>query len=736
MGVAFQAAAITFDDYSRSEIPAFAFFLIFWNITAVQTWRRKQTILGMKWNTLGSDMSTRLRDHIRFQFHGSRIQSPIDGKETLFFPSSLRWQYYTVSFLIFAFALTLSLGGCGAIYYYARPRISRTLIDPYEQWVISGGTALQIMVSNFIYYYLALATTNWENHRLEKDFITSLSGMVIVASVLMLLSLWCLFANDVSLLMCCCLNIVKLSTFQIVNTLASSYYLAFAARFVPSRQQNTNSLGDCGADNCMFPLAVNVITIAAVRVLLHVLLKFVLPYLRYWIMFSCFGAYQDRTLSRQEAQDRGGAGDTTVVTITGNEEAPEMDTIYHYDEEGDVESTGGDTVLGRGSVGGEKFSGVSPLRSKDAAYQTKATNPDTTNRLSTGSGGRTRPAEATNQSSPRGRRQERRQRTLSSSSSRGEATSPRKSPPSPGRHTQQQQQQQQHTASESRPRTRTHSNSEAKDDEDDGSDHDDWDDFDEDDDLVTEDQHADDDEAPRGGRSTRRSVNPDMARTMSSYMQQRQRQEMQELAAAANTTGNRNSRSLVRQHDEGGGDADSDDANEIAIDPFKSFVYHNYDHVREHVTSYNTLLGLLVLSWTFGAALPAVFALVFVWLAVETRGQAWLLLYLYPRPVPRAAENIEPWLDIFDSALTVGILTNAGLIVFTMREFSKWSLGHQCALWIGIVLALLGYRAILRRYCAALPEEVIVQKQRNVFIEHKLVKRHPDVEDSLPLDML
>lgn len=736
MGVAFQAAAITFDDYSRSEIPAFAFFLIFWNITAVQTWRRKQTILGMKWNTLGSDMSTRLRDHIRFQFHGSRIQSPIDGKETLFFPSSLRWQYYTVSFLIFAFALTLSLGGCGAIYYYARPRISRTLIDPYEQWVISGGTALQIMVSNFIYYYLALATTNWENHRLEKDFITSLSGMVIVASVLMLLSLWCLFANDVSLLMCCCLNIVKLSTFQIVNTLASSYYLAFAARFVPSRQQNTNSLGDCGADNCMFPLAVNVITIAAVRVLLHVLLKFVLPYLRYWIMFSCFGAYQDRTLSRQEAQDRGGAGDTTVVTITGNEEAPEMDTIYHHDEEGDVESTGGDTVLGRGSVGGEKFSGVSPLRSKDAAYQTKATNPDTTNRLSTGSGGRTRPAEATNQSSPRGRRQERRQRTLSSSSSRGEATSPRKSPPSPGRHTQQQQQQQQHTASESRPRTRTHSNSEAKDDEDDGSDHDDWDDFDEDDDLVTEDQHADDDEAPRGGRSTRRSVNPDMARTMSSYMQQRQRQEMQELAAAANTAGNRNSRSLVRQHDEGGGDADSDDANEIAIDPFKSFVYHNYDHVREHVTSYNTLLGLLVLSWTFGAALPAVFALVFVWLAVETRGQAWLLLYLYPRPVPRAAENIEPWLDIFDSALTVGILTNAGLIVFTMREFSKWSLGHQCALWIGIVLALLGYRAILRRYCAALPEEVIVQKQRNVFIEHKLVKRHPDVEDSLPLDML
>lgn len=480
----------------------------------------------------------------------------------------------------------------------------------------------------------------------------------------------------------------------------------------------------------MFPLAVNVITIAAVRVLLHVLVKFLLPYLRYWIMFSCFGAYQDRALSRQEAQNGGGPGDMTVVTITGNEEAPEMDAIYHHDDDGDVESTGGDTVLGRGSVGGDKFSGVSPLRSKEA-YQSKPTNLDTTNRSSTGSGGRTRPAEATNQS-PRGRRHERRQRTSSSSSSRSGA----RRTPSPSGRRQQPQQQPATSEPPARPRTRTHSDSEAKDDEDEGSEHDDWDDFDEDDDLVTEDQHVDDDEAPRSsGRQPRRSVNPDMARTMSSYMQQRQRQEMQELAAAANAAGNRNSRSLVRQDEDNGEDDDSE-ANEIAIDPFKSYVYHNYDHVREYVTSYNMLLGILVLSWTFGAALPAIFALVFVWLAVETRGQAWLLLYLYPRPVPRAAENIEPWLDIFDSAITVGILTNAGLIVFTMREFSKWSLGHQCALWIGIVLVLLGYRAILRRYCAALPEEIIVQKQRNVFIEQKLVKRHPDVEDSLPLDML
>lgn len=180
VGIAFQATAITFDNYSRSEIPAFSFFLIFWNITAIQSWRKKQSILGMKWNMLGSDMSTRLRDRIRYQFNGSQIKSPIDGKQTLFFPSSRRWKYFVISFFCFALILAMSIGGCGAIYYYARPRLSRTLIDPFEQWVVSGGTALQIMIANCIYYYIAVATSEWENHRLEKDFVSSLSGTFLL----------------------------------------------------------------------------------------------------------------------------------------------------------------------------------------------------------------------------------------------------------------------------------------------------------------------------------------------------------------------------------------------------------------------------------------------------------------------------------------------------------------------------------------------------------------------------
>jgi hypothetical protein len=690
VGVAFQATAITFDHYSRSEIPVFAFFLIFWNITAVQWWRKKQYMLGLKWNTLGSDMETRMKGHVRYQFQGIHIKSPIDGKEMLYYPASRRWQCYFLSFVILVICICAALVGVGAIYYYARPRISDTIVAPYEQWVISGGTALQIMICNYLYYYIALFSTDWENHRLEKDSVSSFA--------------------------------VKLSLFQIINTLASSMYLAFAARFVPERDRRINSLGDCGYDNCIFPVVINIVTIAAVRMLIHFVSKFFLPYIRYWILFACFGAYQERDISRQQET----AGDTTVVTVTGGGECQmedhaatlDMGTIYRSNEYGhdgddDVESTGGDTVLGRGSVSGgerrnsndqkhngsgERFAGVSPLKSRPAertSSNNSSANPQAANY-------RTSP-----RASPR-------------ASPQASPISGRKRPNIPAQQQPAKQRQQPVPPLPIPPRQQKRlSKHTAQDDE-----YSKNDDFDEEDDLASELSDGVDEENQHH-HGHRKSIRPDMARTMSSYMQYRQQQEQQEGSSNGNLR-TYSSSALVRNNDDGEG----------SEDPFKSYMYHTYDHVQQHVNWYNDLLGMLVLSWCFGSMLPGIFALIFIWLTIETRGQAWLLLYLYPRPIPRAAENIEPWLDIFDSCLTIGILTNASLIVFSMTEFADWSLGYKCALWIGIVLFLQGYSAMLRKFFSQIPEEIIIQKQRNLFIEEKLVKRHPDAEDTLPLEML
>lgn len=508
-------------------------------------------------------------------------------------------------------------------------------------------------------------------------------------------------------------------------------YLAFAARFVSERDHRTNSLGDCGYDNCIFPVVINVVTIASVRVLIHCFFKFLLPYIRYWILFSCFGAYQDREFSRQQAT----AGDTTVVTVTGGDgqledhaATPDMGKIYRSNEYGhddDVESTGGDTVLGRGSLSGgerrnsngrkhsgssERFTGVSPLKSR-AAEPTSSSNNSTTH-----------PHAANYKQSPRASPRA----TPMGSPRASPISSGRKRPNNPAQQQQVKLQQQSVPPFPVPPRPQKRlSKHSTQDDE-----HSKNDDFDEEDDLASE--LSDGIDESQHHRGHRKSIRPDMTRTMSSYMQYRHQQEQQE----GNSRGNPRTMSssvLVRDDDDGRG---SDDDNEIAVDPFNSYVYHTYDHVQQHVNWYNDLLGILVLSWCFGSMLPGIFALIFIWLAVETRGQAWLLLYLYPRPIPRTAENIEPWLDIFDVCLMIGILSNAGLIVFTMTEFADWSLGYKCALWIGIVLFLQSYNALLRRFFSQIPEEIIIQKQRNLFIEQKLVKRHPDLEDTLPMEML
>lgn len=185
VGSAFQAAAVILDDYSRKEIPAFSFFLILWNITGLQYWRRKQQFFGLKWNTLGCSTKQALDDHVRFQYYGLQIQSYIDGKDTVHFPTYRRWGFYILSFILFMFSICSSLGSAGLIYYLARWRLSQSIVDPHEQWVISGGTALQIMFCNWVYYYIAMISTDWENHRMEKDFVDSLSGKICVAWICM-----------------------------------------------------------------------------------------------------------------------------------------------------------------------------------------------------------------------------------------------------------------------------------------------------------------------------------------------------------------------------------------------------------------------------------------------------------------------------------------------------------------------------------------------------------------------
>ena len=94
------------------------------------------------------------------------------------------------------------------------------------QTVASILNAAQIQLFNFLFQFLAAVLTNRENHRTDTQYEDAM--------------------------------IAKLFLFQFVNSYASFFYIGFIAQYQPSQPDaQDNWVGDCGAKNCMRPLAWN-----------------------------------------------------------------------------------------------------------------------------------------------------------------------------------------------------------------------------------------------------------------------------------------------------------------------------------------------------------------------------------------------------------------------------------------------------------------------------------------------
>eukprot|EP01039_Chlorochromonas_danica_P007219 gene7219-7985_t len=260
VGVGLEIPALLYNTFSRPEIPAFSFFIMTYAILGAQYWKRCQQIEATKWNVLNCEESSRLQDHVRSSYSGALITSFIDGKQMLYFHPRKRWCLYFVSFLGFSLSLALALIGVAAIYFGRWQLTYAPLVPPYKQWIAGGATAVQIMLCNWFFYHIARGLTYWENHRLEMDHELSLT--------------------------------VKVFLFQTTNALSSFYYLAFAAEHMKKYNEPEDSLGECGFDNCMQPLAINMTavvgTLAAYRAVGH----FLPSVLNYKMLAGCCGRYR------------------------------------------------------------------------------------------------------------------------------------------------------------------------------------------------------------------------------------------------------------------------------------------------------------------------------------------------------------------------------------------------------------------------------------------------------------
>ncbi len=100
---------------------------------------------------------------------------------------------------------------------------------------------------------------------------------------------------------------------------------------------------------------------------------------------------------------------------------------------------------------------------------------------------------------------------------------------------------------------------------------------------------------------------------------------------------------------------------------------------------------------------------------------------MHQRPIPVAAEDIGTWQTIFLILSIISVVTNAGLICFTMDTFDDYE-NKSIRLWVFILFQWVCFIIQFSIMAAIpdIPEEILIQQDRQKFIVSKLIDKIAD----------
>ncbi|RYG65223.1 hypothetical protein EON64_12375, partial [archaeon] len=241
IGFVFQFVVWGTGDYSHPVLPFYALVITVWCIFMLENWKREEKLTAMRWGM--TKFETNEPD--RPEFHGELITSYVDGGVMTYFPSDESTRRLCSSQTVIGCFISLVLGVVASIYVL---RFSlQNNIGTNASTVASILNTVQITIFNYIYQKVAIHLTNNENHRTDTQYEDSM--------------------------------IIKLFIFQFVNSYASFFFLAFiASNLQNSDDDNDDNSGQCGASNCMEPLAINLAIIFGTRLIVKNLTDIFLPW--------------------------------------------------------------------------------------------------------------------------------------------------------------------------------------------------------------------------------------------------------------------------------------------------------------------------------------------------------------------------------------------------------------------------------------------------------------------------
>jgi hypothetical protein len=114
---------------------------------------------------------------------------------------------------------------------------------------------------------------------------------------------------------------------------------------------------------------------------------------------------------------------------------------------------------------------------------------------------------------------------------------------------------------------------------------------------------------------------------------------------------------------------------------------------------------------------------------IELKVDGWKLLNVFQRPLPKIAEDIGTWQAVFSLVALIAIITNAGLICFTMSILDDFKLTFRIWVFFAFQWALIITQQIIAYVVPDEPRDFITQRNRQKFIVSKVIDLVPDEVD-------
>jgi len=161
----------------------------------------------------------------------------------------------------------------------------------------------------------------------------------------------------------------------------------------------------------------------------------------------------------------------------------------------------------------------------------------------------------------------------------------------------------------------------------------------------------------------------------------------------------------------------------------RDYVLLEYNTTLDNISNFADTAIQFGFATLFISALPIASFLSLVSNYVKVKMLAWKLCKFYQRPIPIGAQDIGTWLTIFQFIAVVSVITNAGLICFTMTTLNEYTALGRTWVFIGFQWALITMQFISEQAIPDEPEEALIQIERMEFICSKLIEQELDDEE-------